>query len=121
MDRWCLLAHSGIKRFNAAIPANPKKTDSIIATVKDASGPKSIFFPRGVLNKKDKTTTKKVMPIKKGDNFSEWENVSSLESINRTIILKIKKAIIMLKRGEMIQLNITAKSLTQLITVVLCT
>jgi hypothetical protein len=29
------------------------------------------FFPKGVLNRNDKTTMKTVEPIKKGDNFRD--------------------------------------------------
>jgi len=48
------------------------------------------FFPKGVLNRNDKTTMKIVEPIKKGDNFRDQIKAFFLERINFKIILNTK-------------------------------
>jgi hypothetical protein len=40
------------------------------------------FFPKGVLNRNDKTTMKMVEPMKNGDNFRAQVKAFSLERIN---------------------------------------
>ncbi len=56
------------------------------------------------------------MPIYSGDNFNARPKVSFLERICFTIILNKKKAMAILKSGEMIQLMTTPTSLPQLTT-----
>jgi len=46
------------------------------------------FFPKGVLNKNDKTTMKALEPMKKGDNFRDQIKAFSLEGINFNELVK---------------------------------
>ena len=73
-------------------------------------------LPSGVLNRKDRTTTKSVIPIKTGDRLNDLINAFFLTRINLTIVLNIKKEITRLKTGEITQLITTAASLAQLMT-----
>ncbi|MGB5745769.1 MAG: hypothetical protein WBM69_02230, partial [Desulfobacterales bacterium] len=69
-------------RFNTFIPANPTINAIMNASIR-ASGPwTDRLFPKGVLNRNDKTTMKTVEPIKKGDNFRAQINVFFFERIN---------------------------------------
>ena len=62
------------------------------------------LFPKGVLNKKESTTTKQALPIKKGDNRMAAISASLRANTERTMILNKTKAITRLNTGETIQL-----------------
>ena len=75
------------------------------------------FFPKGVLNRNDRTMINTASPINAGDSFSALTNDPFATRITFTIILNIAKAKTRLKTGEITQLRTTAASWDQLMTV----